>query len=611
MSSVASASDLDTDIRVEQMRLVLAGIKQSLYLGSALAVVLVLAFDAPQHRSALLVWLGAVVSVRVLCVTYASVALRRGVTPANRRRLLVHMGLIKVVEGLVWGALTWIVMGQGSLAEQLLAMTALAGISGNAASLLAPVLPFFLSMQLAQLVSINGKLWMIGDQSYRVLAISCTLFVFGLIGQAMIAQRASRGTIALRFENRDLVGRLQIESARADEARRKAEEANLAKSKFLAAASHDLRQPIHAQELFLEVLERSDLSVTQRKVLSHARAASQASAQMLNTLLDFSRIEAGVIEPQRRAFQLQPLLNRLENELGSQADAKGIVYRCRETHLAVDSDPALLELMLRNLITNAIRYTEQGGLLVVVRQRGEEASIEVFDTGIGIDPAQQAEVFREFHQLGNPERDRLKGLGLGLAITEGLARSLGHALSLVSRPGRGSVFRVRLPLAEMAWADDVFALADIAPRPLMHLGGLRVLVVEDDAFVREAMVQLLEDWGCECRAAEFIDEALHHAAQWPVQMLISDYCLRQNETGTQVIHHIREALGFSVPALIITGDTTTQRLREARDSGVPLLHKPVSPMQLYRVLHDSMQAQPDPRLLMVGNAVASSRWAHP
>lgn len=611
MSSVASASDLDTDIRVEQMRLVLAGIKQSLYLGSALAVVLVLAFDAPQHRSALLVWLGAVVSARVLCVTYASVALRRGVTPANRRRLLVHMGLIKVVEGLVWGALTWIVMGQGSLAEQLLAMTALAGISGNAASLLAPVLPFFLSMQLAQLVSINGKLWMIGDQSYRVLAISCTLFVFGLIGQAMIAQRASRGTIALRFENRDLVGRLQIESARADEARRKAEEANLAKSKFLAAASHDLRQPIHAQELFLEVLERSDLSVTQRKVLSHARAASQASAQMLNTLLDFSRIEAGVIEPQRRAFQLQPLLNRLENELGSQADAKGIVYRCRETHLAVDSDPALLELMLRNLITNAIRYTEQGGLLVVVRQRGEEASIEVFDTGIGIDPAQQAEVFREFHQLGNPERDRLKGLGLGLAITEGLARSLGHALSLVSRPGRGSVFRVRLPLAEMAWADDVFALADIAPRPLMHLGGLRVLVVEDDAFVREAMVQLLEDWGCECRAAEFIDEALHHAAQWPVQMLISDYCLRQNETGTQVIHHIREALGFSVPALIITGDTTTQRLREARDSGVPLLHKPVSPMQLYRVLHDSMQAQPDPRLLMVGNAVASSRWAHP
>lgn len=611
MSSVASASDLDTDIRVEQMRLVLAGIKQSLYLGSALAVVLVLAFDAPQHRSALLVWLGAVVSVRVLCVTYASVALRRGVTPANRRRLLVHMGLIKVVEGLVWGALTWIVMGQGSLAEQLLAMTALAGISGNAASLLAPVLPFFLSMQLAQLVSINGKLWMIGDQSYRVLAISCTLFVFGLIGQAMIAQRASRGTIALRFENRDLVGRLQIESARADEARRKAEEANLAKSKFLAAASHDLRQPIHAQELFLEVLERSDLSVTQRKVLSHARAASQASAQMLNTLLDFSRIEAGVIEPQRRAFQLQPLLNRLENELGSQADAKGIVYRCRETHLAVDSDPALLELMLRNLITNAIRYTEQGGLLVVVRQRGEEASIEVFDTGIGIDPAQQAEVFREFHQLGNPERDRLKGLGLGLAITEGLARSLGHALSLVSRPGRGSVFRVRLPLAEMAWADDVFALADIAPRPLMHLGGLRVLVVEDDAFVREAMVQLLEDWGCECRAAEFIDEALHHAAQWPVQMLISDYCLRQNETGTQVIHHIREALGFSVPALIITGDTTTQRLREARDSGVPLLHKPVSPMQLYRVLHDSMQAQPDPRLLMVGSAVASSRWAHP
>ncbi|SEN11423.1 Signal transduction histidine kinase [Pseudomonas sp. ok272] len=610
MSRVAPGGDVDSDIRVEQMRLVLAGIKQSLYLGSALAVVLVLAFDSPQDRSPLLLWLGAVVSARVLCVSYASLALRRGVTVDNRRRLLIHMGLIKVLEGLVWGGLAWVVMGQGSLAAQLLAMTALAGISGNAASLLAPVLPLFLCMQLAQLASINGKLWMIGDESYRVLAISCTLFVAGLIGQAMIAQRASRSAIALRFENRDLVECLKIESERADQARLKAEEANLAKSKFLAAASHDLRQPIHAQELFLEVLERSDLSEVQRKVLGHARAASQASAQMLNTLLDFSRIEAGVIEPQRRGFQLQPLFNRLENELGGQADAKGIVYRCRETHLSVDSDPALLELILRNLITNAIRYTECGGLLVIARQRGEQVSIEVFDTGIGIEPAQQSEVFREFHQLGNPERDRLKGLGLGLAITEGLARSLDHGLSLVSRPGRGSVFRVRLPRVDPVWADDVFSLSDVPQRQPMHLGGLRVLVVEDDAFVREAMVQLLEDWGCECRAAEFIDEALQHVAHWPVQMLISDYCLRQNETGTQVIHQVREALGISVPALIITGDTTTQRLREARDSGVPLLHKPVSPMQLYRALADSVEAWPDPRL-STEDSVALSRWAHP
>jgi CheY-like chemotaxis protein/anti-sigma regulatory factor (Ser/Thr protein kinase) len=278
----------------------------------------------------------------------------------------------------------------------------------------------------------------------------------------------------------------------------------------------------------------------------------------------------------------------LKNELGSQADAKDIVYRCRETHLAVDSDPALLELMLRNLIANAIRYTEQGGLLVACRRRGEAVLIEVFDTGIGIEPAQQAEVFREFHQLGNPERDRLKGLGLGLAITEGLARSLGHGLSLVSRPGRGSVFRLSLPLVQGGFSDDVFESPSGPQLQFTPLQGLRVLVIDDDAGVREGMAQLLTDWGCACRAVEHIEEALGLVAQWPVQLLISDYRLREHQTGAQAIRQVRQALGRPVPALIITGDTAPQRLREAHHTGVPLLHKPVSPAQLYRALINSL-----------------------
>lgn len=592
MSRVQPGSKLDTDIRLEQLRQVFIGIKHSLYLGIALALLLAVALDSPQHRSLLWSWFACVACARVLCVGYVTLALRRGVTSQNRVQLIVCTSVIKVFEGLAWGSLIWVVMEQGSLAQQLLAMASMAGVSGNAASLLAPVLPLYFSMQFAQLAAVSSKLWLTDGEPYQVLAITCGLYAIGLVGQALIAHRASRSAIALRYENRELVECLQVESERAEEARRKAEDANLAKSKFLAAASHDLRQPIHAQELFLEVLSRSDLSENQRKVLNQARAASQASAQMLNTLLDFSRIEAGVIEPQRRAFQLQPLFNRLENELGSQADAKGIVYRCRETSLSVDSDPALLELMLRNLISNAIRYTEQGGLLVVARKRGKKVSIEVFDTGIGIEPMLQTEVFREFYQLGNPERDRLKGLGLGLAITEGLARSLGHSLSLRSRPGSGSVFRVRLPWVKQTVAHEMFAVPDAPQRSLVHLGGMRVLVIEDDAFVREGMVQLLEDWGCECRAAESINEALQQVAQWPVQMLVSDYRLRENETGAQAISRIRETLGIPVPALIITGDTSSERLREARDSGLPLLHKPVSPMQLYRVLADSLEARP-------------------
>lgn len=583
----------DRDIRVEQVRLVFIGMKNSLYLGTALALVLLLALHTPENHQPLLVWFAMVVIGRVLCVSYAMLALHRGITPDNTSQIILHMSIIKVFEGLAWGTLAWVVMGQGSLPQQLLAMASLAGVSGNAVSLLAPVFPLYVSMQFAQLGAINTKLWLIEGDSYSILAIGCTLYVIGQFGQALLAQRTSRHSIALRFENLDLVKQLRIESERAEQARAKAEEANLAKSKFLAAASHDLRQPVHAQELFLEVLARSELSAAQEKVLSNARAASQASAQMLNTLLDFSRIEAGVVEPQRKAFRLQPLLNKLENELGSLADAKNLVYRCRETRWAVDSDPGLLELMLRNLITNAIRYTETGGLLIGCRKRGAEVQIEIADTGIGIAPEQRQEIFREFHQLGNPERDRLKGLGLGLAITEGLANSLGHRISLVSRIGRGSIFRLHVPIAEGTLSDDTFLSPADSPLQSERLQGLRVLVVEDDMIVRQGMMQLLENWGCECRAAESIGEALEQVTHWPVQALISDYRLRENQTGAQVIMQVREAIGTPVPALLITGDTAPVRLRNARDSGIPLLHKPVSPSHLYRALINSVTAAPN------------------
>lgn len=563
--------------------------KNSLLLGSALAIALTLALNTPDNRLSLILWCSAVITTRFFCVGYAMRALRRGIRADNTQQLIVRMGLIKILEGLAWGTLVWPIMGQGSLPAQLLAMASLAGVSSNAVSLLAPVLPLCISMQLGHLIAINSKLWMIEDSSYSTLAIGCSLFVIGQFGQAVYAQRSSKESIALRFQNLDLIGQLKFESDRAEHARIKAEEANLAKSKFLAAASHDLRQPVHAQELFLEALSHSELSQTQQKILSNARAASQASAQMLNTLLDFSRIDAGVVEPQRKTFLLQPLLHKLENELGSLADAKNIVYRCRETTLAVHSDPALLELMLRNLVTNAIRYTDSGGLLIGCRKRATEVQIEVIDTGIGIEPEQHQAIFREFHQLGNPERDRLKGLGLGLAITDGLAQSLGHRISLLSQLGRGSIFRLHVPLAQTSLSDEPFLTTTAPALQLERLQGLKVLLIDDDPIVRQAMLELLSSWGCECRTAESADEALAHITQWTPQALISDYRLRQNQTGAQVIMRLRQTLGAEIPALMITGDTAPSRLREAHSSGIPLLHKPASPVQLYRALISSLE----------------------
>ncbi len=280
-----------------------------------------------------------------------------------------------------------------------------------------------------------GTLWSLGGAPYRALAICALLFVAGQYGQVVLASRRVRESIELRFENTALVERLRGETAAAHRARLDAEHANTAKSQFLAAASHDLRQPVHALGLFLQALSQTDLGDPQRRILQNAQAANVASTDMLNTLLDFSRLEAGVVTPRPGAFELQPLLDRIENDLAHLADAKSLIYRTLQTDLAVVSDAALLELVLRNLVLNAIRYTDRGGLLIGCRRRGDDVSIEVYDTGIGIPAAKQDDIFREFYQLGNPERDRHKGLGLGLAIARG-SRTL-WAMRCPSRPGRG------------------------------------------------------------------------------------------------------------------------------------------------------------------------------
>jgi signal transduction histidine kinase len=396
----------------------------------------------------------------------------------------------------------------------------------------------------------------------RNVAIYALIFAFTALAAVFIALAATR---------RKQMGKELIE------AKHLAEEANLAKSRFLAAASHDLRQPIHAQGLFLGALACTKLDPRQREILASANAASRSSVEMLNTLLDFSRIEAGVIKPYMQPFRLQSLFNKIEREFESQADARDLTYRSRETNLAVQSDPMLVELILRNLVSNAIRYTERGGLLVACRKRGDQAVLEVWDTGIGIAPEHQQEVFREFHQLGNPERDNRKGLGLGLSIAAGLAHALGSGLTLASTPQRGSVFRLSLPIANGVPVEDYSQ----SERKSLRLN-VRILVIDDDESVRTGMLHLLRDWGCECEAADSIEEALALARAHAPDIVVSDYRLREQHSGLEAIAALRELLGNTLPALLITGDTLPERLLEAQASGLLLLHKPVSPSQLYR-----------------------------
>lgn len=512
--------------------------------------------------------------------------LARGIDTANARRLVYLLIAFNAFNGFVWGLLLWASLDTSTMVGSIFILAVFAGVAAQGMSLLSPVVPVFMVFVLFQLATGATKMLLLGGEEYTAVGLAGGLYVVIMVGQAMNNARTSRESIELRFENLSLLEKLRRETQLAETARRDAERANMAKSKFLAAASHDLRQPIHAQGLFLEVLSHTGLTAHQGEVLASARSACLASGEMLNTLLDFSRVDAGVAKPFVRPFLLQPLLHKIENDLAPLADAKGIVYRSRECAIAVNSDATMVEMILRNLVSNAIRYTGKGGVLVGFRRRAGRTVMEVWDTGIGIAPENQQEIFREFHQLGNPERDRRKGLGLGLAIADGLARALGHKLSVVSRPGQGTVFRLELPL----WIGAVAATDPAVshpPRPA-RLAGLQVLVIDDDEAVLSGMAQLLRSWGCTVAAAGSISEALELAKVQAPDLIVSDYRLRGNQTGAEAIAALRSLLGKDVPALMITGDTAPDRLREALASDVPLLHKPVVPDQLFRSMTDAI-----------------------
>lgn len=584
-------------IFAEQLRLVLGGISQSLPVGSLLAALLVWTLSETSPIGPLMLWFVTFFIGRLVVVRYCKRKLAEGFAPDEMPAIVRSLLCNKITEGLLWGALVWGCMETASPGGAVLLLALMAAIAGNAVSLFAPVLVLYLGLVLPMLVLGASKLWLMNTTAHTALAICCVLYVAGQFGQARNNRRSIRESIALRFENVDLIGRLKVKSEMAVAAHQEAEDANQAKSKFLAAASHDLRQPIHALGLFLELLSRSELNESQRRTLDNANAATLASAEMLNTLLDFSRIEAGVIHPRPRPCRLQPILHKLESELAYQADAKGLIYRSRETQLVVISDPALLELMLRNLISNAIRYTETGGIVIACRQRGDEIAIEVFDTGIGIAADKHQEIFQEFYQLGNPERDRRKGLGLGLAITDGLARSLGHRLTLRSVPGQGSVFRIYAPPGSMADLDATETGKSSIPTAgwTPDLAGKWVLVIDDDETVRAGMQHLLSDWGYVCTAAESIEDALATGWPQPPDAIICDYRLRERQQGADVIHALRAHFGELIPALLITGDTAPERLREAISSGIPLLHKPLTPSQLYEALAGVLTAAEERR----------------
>jgi signal transduction histidine kinase len=398
-----------------------------------------------------------------------------------------------------------------------------------------------------------------------------------------VANRDELGALA------DNVNRMSEELGRLYE---QLEEANLAKSRFLAVASHDLRQPLHALNLFVAQLRSEKDPAEKGRITARIEAAIAGMNELFNALLDMSKLDAGVLAPNISEFPIDQLLRRIEMTFATAACEKGLRLRVVSSSSWVRSDFILLERILLNLAANAVRYTAAGGIVIGCRRGADQLRIEVCDSGIGIPQEQQRDIFGEFQQLSTPGRDQYGGLGLGLSIVDRLCRLLDHSIALTSILGKGSRFVIEVPVTAPSTLG--------APLPQAFVdraAGKSVVVIDDDILVLDGMRGVLKGWGYSVVTAPsdaLALTALSKCKNAP-DIIISDYRLSNGKTGFDVIERIRRAFGATIPAFLVSGDTSPERLREARASGYYLLHKPVLPITLRSVMSQLLRDHEIPR----------------
>jgi signal transduction histidine kinase len=420
--------------------------------------------------------------------------------------------------------------------------------------------------------------------------------VYGIVGVALLIQlvtmilfglnmsRQLRESIRMRHDNAHLIDELREKTSVAESARREAEQASLAKSQFFAAASHDLRQPMQALGLFAASLRENPHAPEDERRIDRILASVDALESLFDELLDISKLDAGHVRPSRSHFAAGALFDRLARTYQPLALKSGLALSFDDRGVVLHSDPVLLERVLGNLISNGLRYTLAGSVQVRCVERDAHIAIEVADTGPGIAREQHERVFDEFYQLGNPERDRRKGLGLGLATVKRIAQILGCRITLESEPGKGSVFRVEVSRGDAILISSAPATPGLDDADLLR--GRVIAVVDDERDVREGLANLLGTWRCRAvvatSALEIIDRL--EADGIRPDAVIADYRLRDHGTGVDAIAMLRGRYGAALPAMIMSGDTAPELFRTVREHQLPILTKPVRAVRLRAAL---------------------------
>jgi len=531
----------------------------------------------------LLGWLGALYSLTALRVLASRLFFRRKGNGGSILRWAWLAAAFSWMSGVLWGLLGWV----GFLPESPIVLSftviVLTGLVCGTVPSLSAFPPALIGSIAVTVVPIALRCITSGSEmSGAFLFLLISLVAINLY-YCRVTYRMLRETVALRLENEELVEHLQEE-------RDKAQTADRAKTRFLAAASHDLRQPTHALSLLVSTLSilgrRGDVaSKDARNLADRAKSIVGNLSGLLDALLDISRLDAGVVTVAKEPVSLKKLFADLHDEFSGAAKERALGWQTVDCDLWVYSDPITLKRILANLLSNALRYTSKGRVLLGCRRRGASVEIQIWDTGVGIPSDQQKVVFEEFVQLQNPARDRTQGLGLGLAIVRRTAQLLDHPLRMVSEEGRGSMFSITVPIAVSA---DVQAVGDV--EKVEADGAVGIAVIDDERDGLDAISLLLATLGYRVYPGRSADEACRaHAevaqnGQAPIDLVITDYRLEAGSTGVEAIKQIRSHLGYPVPAIILTGDTSPERLKDVAASGYLLLHKPVDAEQVRQAI---------------------------
>lgn len=483
-----------------------------------------------------------------------------------------------------------------SLTERTIQTIMMLGLTNGAISTNSGYRPFFLAYALP--INIGLMLaWGLSDfgGESNIIAFSVltlNLVYFGVMfSNARSHFRLFRESYDIREQQAELNSKLADKNIALDsalnqalEARQEADMANKSKTRFLASASHDLRQPTHALSLLAGVLTRQELDKKSMSIALDIHQASQNLQALMTGLLDISKLDAGLMVPRIETIDLSWLITRVCNEFEAQAYDKGLRLMFISNYGAAStrSDPQLTERILRNLVSNAVKYTDKGQVEVILEQINGKWEISIKDTGCGIAKQEQESIFEEFYQVANSHRDSANGLGLGLAIVKRLSDTLNLSLQCQSEPNVGSTFSFSLPIFD----DDSASPKKITSNKTLH--GVHILCVDDEKDIRRAMSLVFELLECSVDLVDGIDNAVVAAKRRKPDIVLADYRLIGKRNGIDTIHAIREMYP-NIPALLVTGDTSPERLKLANDSGIEMLHKPLTMEKLVHAVDEKIK----------------------